>query len=138
MKRRCPAEERDGLKEEIRGFFSCRPEIYTVYLHGSFLSNPEFNDIDLAVCVDQSGLGPLDYELNLEVVLQEHFGYPFDVRILNMGPVSFAYRVIKEGDRIYVKDDDKRATFEEEILTRYLDFLYYHKQFMVEGYGIRL
>lgn len=137
MKRRCFTEEREKLKNGIQAFFFSRPEIFAVYLHGSFLSNLEFSDIDLAVLVDQSDEEPLDYELTLEVVLQENFGFPFDVRILNRSPTFFAYCVIKEGERLHIKDDDRRTAFEEEIFSRYLDFLYYYKQYMVEGYGIR-
>lgn len=132
------AEEKAQLREKIRSFLVSRREILFAYLHGTFCAGENFRDIDLALYIDRTEISALDYELNLEVLLQDTFGYPFDVRLLNNCPASFAYQVIKDGERVYVADDDQRTRFEETILARYLDFLPYHKQYLSEGYGVRI
>ena len=131
------AGEKVQLREKIKTFLESRSEIVFAYLHGTFRARENFRDIDLALYVDRTEISALDYELNLEVLLQDAFHYPFDVRFLNTCPVSFAYQVIKNGERVYVADDNQRARFEESILARYLDFLPYHKQYLSEGYGVR-
>jgi predicted nucleotidyltransferase len=129
-------KEKEELRQKIRSLLENRKEILFAYLHGTFRVGKNFRDIDLALYVDVREISALDYELAFEVLLQETFSYPFDVRILNNCPTSFAYQVIRDGDRIYVADDDQRATFEEGVLSRYLDFLPYHKQYLSDGYGI--
>jgi predicted nucleotidyltransferase len=128
--------EKEELRQKIRSLLENRKEILFAYLHGSFRVGKQFKDIDLALYVDVREISALDYELGFEVLLQDTFNYPFDVRLLNNCPTSFAYQVIRGGERIYVADDDRRATFEEGVLARYLDFLPYHKQYLSDGYGI--
>jgi predicted nucleotidyltransferase len=128
--------EREELRQKIRSLLENRKEILFAYLHGTFRVGKNFRDIDLALYVNVREISALDYELAFEVLLQDTFNYPFDVRLLNNCPTSFAYQVIRDGERIYVADDDQRATFEEGVLSRYLDFLPYHKQYLSDGYGI--
>ncbi len=129
--------EREELHHNIGSFFEIRMEILFSYLHGSFLSGEGFRDIDVALYVDPIGPRPVEYSLQMEVLLAEELHFPFDVRLLNKCPPSFAYRVIKEGKRLYVRDDELRAAFEEGILNRYLDFLFYNKRYLREGFGVR-
>lgn len=130
--------EKRSLFGKIELFIKSRKEVLFAYLHGSFFDKGYFKDIDVALYVGTKEITVLDYELDLEVLLQDKFGYPFDVRVLNKCPVSFSYRVIKEGKRMCVADDDQRTTFEEDVLSRYLGFLPYYKRYLSEGYGIRI
>lgn len=132
-----PRGGKDQLRTKIKVFLELRREILFAYLHGSFREGAGFRDIDLALYINKNEISALDYELDLEILLQSMLRYPFDVRILNNCPLSFAYQVIKHGERIYVNDDDQRAIFEERVLARYLDFLPYHRQYLSVGYGIR-
>lgn len=130
--------EKVQLREKIKSFLESRGEILFAYLHGTFIDGENFRDVDIAVYVREKDVSALDYELHLEVLLQDRFVYPFDVRLLNGCPASFAYHVIKDGERIYVRDDDQRAGFEEGILARYLDFSFYHKRYLKEGFGVTI
>ena len=130
--------EKKSLIERIESFIKSRKEVLFAYIYGSFFGRGYFKDIDVALYLNTKETPVLDYELDFEVLLQDTFGYPFDVRVLNKCPISFSYRVIREGERIYVTDDDQRATFEESVLSSYLDFLPYHKRYLSEGYGIRI
>ena len=126
------------LREKIKSFLESRRDILFAYLHGTFIHGENFRDVDIALYLDKKDISGLDYELDLEVLLQDRFGYPFDVRLLNGCPVSFAFHVIKEGERVYVRDDDQRTRFEEGVLGRYLDFLFYHKRYLKEGFGVTI
>lgn len=116
-------EERAHTTERIRRFLVGRPEIGFVYVHGSFLGEPSFGDIDIAVyLLDSSGGNSLQYELGLEAELEEVVGYPVDVRVLNTAPLAFRFGVLRRGRLILDRDPEARAEFQARSLKAYFDF----------------
>jgi predicted nucleotidyltransferase len=108
-------------------------EILFAYLHGSFLNDDCFNDIDLALYLKKIPDSLLEYELNMEVILSYAVvGFPVDVRLLNGAPLSFQYNVVKEGTPIVVNDENERAEFQEQTVKRYFDFAPFRKIYMEE------
>ena len=108
-------------------------EILFAYLHGSFLNDDCFNDIDLALYLKKIPDSLLEYELNMEVILSyAGVGVPVDVRLLNGAPLSFQYNVVKEGTPIVVNDENERAEFQERTVKRYFDFAPFRKIYMEE------
>ena len=108
-------------------------EILFAYLHGSFLNNDCFNDIDLALYLKKMPDSLLEYELNMEVIMSYAVvGVPVDVRLLNGAPLSFQYNVVKEGTPIVVNDENERAEFQERTVKRYFDFAPFRKMYMKE------
>lgn len=127
------------IKEHIRQVLEKHREILFAYLHGSFVKDNTFHDIDVAVYLKGLPESVLEYELQMETELIKALGrYVIDVRVLNTATLSFKYNVIKDGIILVVRDDDKRADFQEETIAAYLDFLPYRNMYLQETLGVKI
>lgn len=127
------------IKNTIGNELKKHPEVLFAYLHGSFLKQAVFHDIDVALYLENLPASILEYELKMETEIMAAAGrHIIDVRVLNTAPLSFRYNVIKDGILLLVKDDDKRAAFQEATISAYLDFLPYHKKYLEETLGIEI
>jgi len=132
-------EEKLKIEETLRNALKKHSEISFAYLHGSFIKNEGFKDIDLAVYAKKMPFSLLQYELSLETEIMEQIGrYIVDVRILNSSPLSFRFNVIRDGIVLFVRNDDERVEFQEATIRDYLDFAYYRELYVKEtlGHGV--
>jgi predicted nucleotidyltransferase len=131
-------KDKATITEALVGKLQEHHEILFAYLHGSFLTNAFFNDIDLALYLSKIPDSLLEYELNMEVILRNAvLGAPVDVRLLNGAPLSFQYNVVKEGIPIVVNDDSERTEFQERTIKHYFDFAPFRKRYLEEVLGHR-
>lgn len=132
-------DQRKRIQKKIVGHLKKKDEIIFAYLHGSFLKN-NFRDVDVSVYLDGeiSKKKVLDYEMGLESELDKILSYPFDVRVLNHAPLSFRFRVIKDGFLLFSRDEDKRTDFECLTMVEYHDFGIFRKMYLREGVGIEI
>ena len=131
------AENKAAIAEAIVCKLQEHPEVLFAFLHGSFLTNEFFNDVDLALYLRKIPDSLLEYELNMEVILSNVMvGSPVDVRLLNGAPLSFQYNVVKEGIPIIVHDDNERAEFQERTIKHYFDFAPFRKRYLEEVFRI--
>ena len=123
------------IVEILRGM----PEILFAYVHGSFLKD-RFRDVDVAVYLggnyDKKSI--LKEELKLEELLEREIEYPVDVRVLNNAPLSFRFNVIKHGELIFSRDENRRSTFEALTISEYHDFAHFRRVYMREALGIEV
>lgn len=133
-------EERGTVLRGITTFLDNEKAILFAYVYGSFCGEDGFNDIDVAVYVNETAITKddrLDYQLGLAVRLErELMQYPIDGRILNNAPLSFRFSVITHGDLIYAKDEKARVSFEAMTRSLYFDFkphAQFYYQHMVAG-----
>lgn len=125
---------------DIAAFLDNEEAILFAYVYGSFCGEDGFNDIDVAVYVNETAIAKdnrLDYQLGLAVRLERELKqYPIDIRIVNNAPLSFRFSVITHGDLIYAKDEKARVLFEAMTRSLYFDFKphaqFYYQQ-MVAG-----
>ncbi|MCF8012338.1 MAG: nucleotidyltransferase domain-containing protein [Clostridiales bacterium] len=112
------------------------------YIHGSFLTEEYFNDIDIAVYLKEnyavSKKQALSCEITLEETLHNRLGLPLDVRAINYAPLSFCYNVIKNGQLLCAKDEDLKIYFVTRTIDNYLDFLPYRKRYLKEVLGLEI
>ncbi len=128
--------EREAVLDALRSAIGECPGISFAYVHGSFLREGKFRDVDLAVYLASTPSSPLNVELKLETELGlVTGGCRLDVRILNGAPASFRYQVIKEGRPLLVKDEDARADFVEVTLRDYFDFAPFRREYLQETLG---
>jgi hypothetical protein len=95
-----------------------------IYLHGSFLSNDEFNDVDLAVYMDEKTIKKInlvEFEISYSVKLEKYLKIPVDVKILNYTPLSFRYHSTR-GFLLFSRDDSIREEFLCRTWSDYFDF----------------
>lgn len=136
-RRKITDAEKKAIQGALRGALEPRHEVSFGYVHGSFAAEKEFADIDVAVYLNEMPQSPLEYELDLESLLQAAVGpYLVDVRVLNGGPLSFRYNVIKHGMPLLVRDDDRRTDFHEATLAEYFDFAPYRSMYLKETLGL--
>jgi len=116
--------EREVVKEHLRRHLAGRAEIRFAVLHGSFLEDGTFGDIDIAVSLVPGHLPAHDrmrYEIDLEGEFLERLGYPVDVRVIDGAPMSFRFAATR-GEAVVVRDADGWADFREHTWRVYLDF----------------
>ncbi|RLC75699.1 MAG: nucleotidyltransferase domain-containing protein [Chloroflexi bacterium] len=134
-------EEKKQVLGTLRRVLMGEEGLCVAYVHGSFIKDEPFHDIDLALYYDPLPQGPvLDRELDLEVELWEalrrvRFNIPVDVRILNAAPLSFRFVVINTGELLLVRDDDKRVEFETTTWSKYFDFAPMRDEYFKEVLG---
>ena len=116
-------DQREEILDRAGRHLSLRPEILFAYAHGSFLQEPFFRDLDVAVFVDERPKGLRTfYELNLEEELEKNLQVPFpvDVRVLNGAPLSFQYKAIR-GRLLLDRAPQTRVDFCVRVMSRYFD-----------------
>ena len=129
--------EKVVIEDSLRKVLEKHLEIFFAYIHGSFTKEGDFRDIDVAVYLKEVHPSPLQYELKMETELMEAVGkYQVDVRVLNSSPLSFKYNVLKEGVRLFVRNDEARTDFQEATLTNYFDFAPYRNMYLKETLGL--
>lgn len=126
-------KEKQLIIEGIASRLGKKREIIFTYIFGSFAQSDIFSDIDIGVFIDEKRVQEsMDYEFNLEEEIQSFAKFPVDIRSINCAPLSFSYRVIKEGILVIDKDPSKRTEFEGLIFKKYFDFALYRTQYLKE------
>ena len=122
--------EREAILHVLQRALEAQPGVVFAYVHGSFLQDRPFHDIDVAVYLDpacerEMGLFALDLASNLEESLartpdRAAVQLPVDVRVLNQAPLAFCYHVFR-GKLLFSRDDNLRSQCVEQTVSRYLD-----------------
>lgn len=107
--------------------------LVAAYVHGSFLKEEAFSDVDLGILLTEKPDRPLIRELDLEVALEGSVSCPVDVRVLNGAPVFFCQSVIRTGEVIADLDPNRRADFEGWVLKKYFDFAPFRARYLSEA-----
>jgi uncharacterized protein len=115
----------------------CRPEILFALLHGSFVLDGLFRDVDVALYAAPAlleGMTFREYEIDLGVQLSGNRGLPVDVRLLNDAPVAFRYHTLR-GVVLFVRDADTLDDFRARTWDEYCDFAPFSRQYLREVMG---
>ncbi|MCD6569588.1 MAG: nucleotidyltransferase domain-containing protein [Deltaproteobacteria bacterium] len=115
-----------GKKEiigKVRNFVENQEEIIFAYIFGSFPDNNIFNDLDLAIYIDENSTSPkkIFYEIELSNQLEDIIGIPVDVVVLNKASDSILYRA-SNGIVIKNSNDNIRVSFITTHWKKYWDF----------------
>jgi predicted nucleotidyltransferase len=117
------AGEKEQITARLKEFLDKRPEICFAFLHGSFLDDLSYRDLDLGVYFN-SALTPdaiSDLALELSFELTALLGLPVDVHALNRAGNGFCYHVTR-GLLLVSRDDELAYDFMEKTWLDYLDF----------------
>ena len=112
---------KEKIKSAIREILKTKKEVGFAFLHGSFLEERSFHDIDVAVFISEVPEDFFDYELSLSSILEDRIRLPIDVKILNHAPIAFRYEVTR-GEVILSRDEEARLRFVENAWNEYLDY----------------
>jgi predicted nucleotidyltransferase len=121
---RSPAE-RERILDTTRRSLEPEAGVLFAYVHGSFLQDRPFHDLDVAVYLDpgderERPMFSADLASALENAMSPEIRVPVDVRILNQAPLGFRYQVFR-GRLLFSRDDALRTQLVEQTVARYLD-----------------
>ncbi|MHB1418562.1 MAG: type VII toxin-antitoxin system MntA family adenylyltransferase antitoxin [Bacillota bacterium] len=131
-------EEYELILRELKTVLAEDVTVIFAYLHGSFLGQGKFSDIDIAVFLKVDDVDLLSHELKLEEKLDGRVPFPVDVRLLNRAPLSFRYTVLKDGLRLADKNENLRVDFETATISQYFDFLPFRRRYLKDVLNIEL
>ena len=115
---RADREASESLLARLRALLGDRPDIAWAFVFGSFLDQPAFRDIDIAIWTTPAASPRVDVELAVHA--STALGVPVDVRRVNEAPVSFLFHVLR-GRPLFVRDEEMLATLMERTAREYHD-----------------
>lgn len=135
-------EKKNELISLLTDILRDRIDLDFAYIHGSFLNEEKFSDIDIAVYMAKGAYPQKEpvtkFEIDLEIQLEKLAGYPVDVRVINDSPLSFRYNVLKFGKLLFAGNEDIQTGFAERTITAYIDFVPYRKRYLKEVLNIEI
>ncbi|MBX6378691.1 MAG: nucleotidyltransferase domain-containing protein [Clostridia bacterium] len=117
-------EEKHGIRRVIAELLEVRPEVVLAFLFGSFVDEPWFRDIDIAVLVDPQRVPPdeeFGWAAEMATALELRIGHPVDVVVLNRAPVALRFRAVR-GEILVNKDPELCDRLIETTCKEYADF----------------
>ncbi len=130
-------EQKDRLVRQLQDLLQGRSEILFALLHGSFLTDVSFRDVDLALSIDPGAIGSetlRGYEVDLGIRFSAAVGMPVDVRVLNDAPVAFRYHALK-GKALLVRETDFLDEFRARTWDDYCDFAPFARRYLRKAVG---
>ena len=117
---RADAVRRDEIARAITRVLEAEPIVSYAYLHGSFVSERAFHDVDVAVFLSDTAQAGARLAMDLSERMSAGLGVPVDVRSANDAPLSFRFHALR-GRLLLSRDDDRLAQAIEDTARRYLD-----------------
>jgi hypothetical protein len=117
--------DKRNLVEKVAQDLDRRHEVIFAYIFGSFSEEAEFNDIDIAIYLDEQAVqksgNDLWYEIELSKALERLLNLPVDVIRLNHASDFMIYRASK-GILVKNNNDNLRVEFITRSWKNYLEF----------------
>jgi predicted nucleotidyltransferase len=128
-------KQRREISQKITAVLAQMPEIVFAFLHGSFLSEPNFRDIDLGIFVrgvDRSDHWNYEYRLSREIENTLRSSFVIEVKVINEAPLSFSFHVIT-GKLLFTRDEDFLVDFMIRTARDYLDMAPLRQRYITEA-----
>lgn len=126
MRKKLTLKEKREIVKKIKNILSKRMEIEFSLLFGSFLTNIPFEDIDIAIYLNDrhfKKINKINYLIEITLLLEDKIkNYNFDIVILNDLNFNFIFNVFKEGRLLFARNKNKYYDFVIYIVEQYLDF----------------
>ncbi len=115
--------EKGKILTKICGIFKNCPEVEFAYVHGSFIEDLPFRDIDIAVYFNDNipSQKQLDMSLMMSADLTHKLRLPVDVHALNQATPGFQYYATR-GLAVASRNDEQRYEFVEKTWMAYMDY----------------
>jgi len=116
------------LEDTLRAVLLRRPEVQEAYLFGSQARGDAaaHSDVDVAVYIAPAEVkaGPFGYDADLGAELMSALGRnDVDVVVLNEAPPMLYHRVLRDGVRLFSRDELATARREGYAVSRYCDWV---------------
>lgn len=119
-------QRRLAVGRALRQALEREPRVEAAWLHGSFLAEPDYGDIDMAVLIGDDGTPSARAIEEIEARLQD--ARPagddrVDLKSFAAAPLAFRARVIQAGERLLARDPLAVGRLEDETLSEWFDYL---------------
>jgi len=97
-------EQKEQVKARLQEILKPREDVLFAYLHGSFLLNVPFEDIDVAVYLRQDPSSSeewLQTAFHLADMIERQVRLPVDVQVLNAAPRGVQFNCYSVGTRSF-------------------------------------
>jgi predicted nucleotidyltransferase len=132
---RASSDERRRVIETVRSVMAEEREILFAFVHGSFVTEPLFRDVDVGIFVSEA----FSHEHRLyETILCQKVEkaidrkFPADVKIINDAPLSFRFHVIR-GSLLFAKDEEFVSDYMAQAARKYLDMAPLRRHYIHEA-----
>jgi predicted nucleotidyltransferase len=128
-------KQRREIIEKITAVLAQMPEIAFAFLHGSFLSEPNFRDIDLGIFVrgvDRSDHWDYEYRLSKEIENALRSSFVIEIKVINEAPLSFCFHVLM-GKLLFSRDEDLLVDYMIRTVRDYLDMAPLRERYITEA-----
>ena len=117
-------EMKESIVKILKKYLSVVEGVIFAYLHGSFMEDGGFKDIDIALFMKEP-IEVLKVESDISCDLKEKTGYPVDVKVINNASVAFQMAVLKKGIVLLSRSEDVRIDFVEEVSRKYREYVHF-------------
>lgn len=128
-------KQKQKIAEKITAVLSQRPEIVFAFLHGSFIHEARFRDIDLGIFVrgiDHSEYWDYECKLSQKIENTLRSSFVIEVKVINEAPLSFCFHVIM-GKLLFTQDEDFLVDFMIRTARGYLDMSPLRQRYITEA-----
>lgn len=132
---RAAVDERDRVHRALVETLRSETDVEWAWLHGSFLGDGGFHDVDVGVHLAAAGDARVERALDLALRLDRTTRFPVDVQLLNSAPASFLFHVFREGHLLLSRDDTSLANRMERTVREYLDVAPLRRRAVIEAFG---
>jgi len=132
---RAEAAQRAKMVRALTAALETEPDVVFAYLHGSFLTEDGFHDIDVGIQLATPSDRRLTRSLDLATRLTRETGFPVDVRLLDGASLAFRFHVLRTGRLLLTRDDELLADCMERTMREYLDIAPLLRRATVEAFG---
>jgi uncharacterized protein len=115
-----PPQDRERVILELAAALQSHDDVAFAYVHGSFLLDGPFRDIDVAAFFGPSTPHPAERALDLGEQLSALVRMPVDARALNDAPVTFRFHAVR-GRLLCVRDEALLGDTLEATMRHYFD-----------------
>ncbi len=122
------AAKREQLLALVREELLRRPEILFAYVHGSFVKEKEFRDIDVGIYLTAPQGVLFDADLSHE--LSRLAEVEVDVKAIQAAPLPFQMAVVRDGMLLFSRDDELRTDFIERVSKKYPEYAHFRNLFL--------
>lgn len=117
-------KKREQIIRRIKDYFLDKDDVVFAYLHGSFIENRRFKDIDIAIFV-KNPVREIELESDLSYELTDKIGYPVEVRTINNASIAFRMAALRKGRLLISRIDNVRTDFIENTSRRYREYSHF-------------
>ncbi|RLB15798.1 MAG: hypothetical protein DRG63_06295 [Deltaproteobacteria bacterium] len=128
-------EQKAQILSVAREVLAGEDQIIFAMVYGSFVEDVPFRDIDLGIYVKDLNTGSyFDYEFDIsqKVQLALESNIPIDVRIINLAPLPFKFRVVT-GKLLFTRDEEVWEEFAIEVARSYMDMAPLRERYILES-----